>query len=154
MKVNLNDVIECIEHEGEYLTHFYNKKTGVIIYIEDESTSSYKAEDINELERFEDWERELINILNDFKKNPNDYIKLPSIEEMDHYNMMMEFCMVSLDEEARELMLAKVNGNNDLRKLREVLEDNGILNSWYDYRETVEKDIAIKWCENNNIKYM
>ena len=32
MKVNLSDLIECIEFEGELLSHYYNKKTGVIIY--------------------------------------------------------------------------------------------------------------------------
>ena len=33
MKADLNDVIECIEFEGELLTHYYNKNTGVIMYI-------------------------------------------------------------------------------------------------------------------------
>lgn len=68
MKVNLNDVVECIEFEGELLTHYYNKKTGIIIYIEDSSTATYKAEDINNIENFEEWERELINSLYHFKK--------------------------------------------------------------------------------------
>ena len=30
MKADLNDVIECIEFEGELLTHYYNKKTDII----------------------------------------------------------------------------------------------------------------------------
>ena len=30
MKVNLNAVVECIEFEGELLTHYYNKKTDII----------------------------------------------------------------------------------------------------------------------------
>ena len=46
MKADLNDVIECIEFEGELLTHYYNKNTGVIMYIEDSSTATYKADDI------------------------------------------------------------------------------------------------------------
>ena len=46
MKVELNDVIEAIEFENELLNHFYNKKTGVIIYKEDFTTASYNAEDI------------------------------------------------------------------------------------------------------------
>ena len=47
LKVDLNDVIECIEFEGELLQHYYNKNTGVIMYIEDSSTASYKADDIH-----------------------------------------------------------------------------------------------------------
>ena len=30
MKINLNAVVECIEFEGELLTHYYNKKTDII----------------------------------------------------------------------------------------------------------------------------
>ena len=50
LKVDLNDVIECIEFEGELLQHYYNKNTGVIMYIEDSSTASYKADDIHNIE--------------------------------------------------------------------------------------------------------
>ena len=30
MKINLHAVVECIEFEGELLTHYYNKKTDII----------------------------------------------------------------------------------------------------------------------------
>ena len=48
LKVDLNDVIECIEFEGELLQHYYNKNTGVIMYIEDSSTASYKADELKD----------------------------------------------------------------------------------------------------------
>ena len=38
MKVNLSDVIEAIEFENDMLNHYYNKKTGVIIYKETPGT--------------------------------------------------------------------------------------------------------------------
>ncbi len=77
LKADLNDVIECIEFEGELLQHYYNKKTGIIIYIEDSSTATYKADDIQNLDSFEDWEKELILSINDFRENQSDYIQLP-----------------------------------------------------------------------------
>ena len=33
MKVSLNAVVECIEFEGELLTHYYNKKTIYILFL-------------------------------------------------------------------------------------------------------------------------
>ena len=86
LKVNLSDVIECIEFEGELLQHYYNKNTGIIIYIEDSNTATYKADDIHNLDRFEDWEKELIFSINDFRENPSDYIQLPSHEDINEYN--------------------------------------------------------------------
>ena len=150
MKVNLNDVVECIEFEGELLTHYYNKKTGIIIYIEDSSTATYKAEDINNIENFEEWERELINSLYHFKKNPDDYIQLPTHDDIDEHGIMVEFSNKIEDSEVRNIILAN---ENSIRELRNAIEKAGLISEWYDYRECAERDLAIKWCNDNNIEY-
>lgn len=143
MKVELNDVIEAIEFEGELLTHFYNKKTGVIMYVEDSSTATYKAEDIERINDFEEWEQELIKSLYDLKENPNNYIQLPDQNQLDEYKMMVEFCKTIDDIEIK----------NNLRELKEEIERKGHLSDWYDYREELEYNIAKNWCEKNNIEY-
>lgn len=143
MKVELNDVIEAIEFEGELLTHFYNKKTGVIMYVEDSSTATYKAEDIERINDFEEWEQELIKSLYDLKENPNNYIQLPDQNQLDEYKMMVEFCKTIDDIEIK----------NNLRELKEEIEIKGHLSDWYDYREELEYNIAKNWCEKNNIEY-
>ena len=150
MKIDLNDIIECMEFEGELLTHYYNQNTGVIMYIEDESTASYKAEDINNIESFEEWERELIMALNDFKINRDNYIQLPTHEEINEHGMMIEFCNLIEDEEERNKILDK---KDNFRALREAIENIGLGNRWYDFREDTERNIAIKWCEENRIEY-
>ena len=143
VKVDLRDVIEAIEFEGELLTHFYNKKTGVIMYVEDSSTAIYKAEDIEKINDFEDWEQELIRALHDLKVNPEDYIKLPDQNKLDEYKMMVQFCKSLEDIEIK----------NNLRELKEEIERKGHLSQWYDYREDAERKLAIKWCNDNNIEY-
>ena len=137
MKVELNDVIEAIEFENELLNHFYNKKTGVIIYKEDFTTASYNAEDIKRLDELEEWERELVINLHDLKENPESY----------ELNIMMEFCNSFSDIS----MPDKIEKEEDLRK---IIQDKNLLSEWYDYREYREREIAIKWCDENNIEYI
>lgn len=143
MKVLLEDLIEAIEYEGELLKHYYNKKTGVIVYEEDESTSLYKVSDIDHIEDFEEWEQELIYSLCDIKNNPQDYIPLPNINELDEYKLMVEFCNINNKKE-----LVKDN----IREIRRAIEDSGLINEWYKFRENKEKEIAINWCKINNIE--
>ena len=154
MQVNLKDVIEAIEFEGDLLTHYYNKKTGVIIYAEDESTSNYKAEDINNLKNFEEWERELISCLYDLKENFEDYIQLPNKDEINEYAMMVEFCRSLSDENFKDKDLEEIQKEYSMRKLREYIESIERLSEWYDYREKAEYQLAINWCEKNNIEYI
>lgn len=143
MKVLLEDLIEAIEYEGELLKHYYNKKTGVIVYEEDESTSLYKVSDIDHIEDFEEWEQELIYSLCDIKNNPQDYIPLPNINELDEYKLMVEFCNINNKKE-----LVKDN----IREIRRAIEDSELINEWYKFRENKEKEIAINWCKINNIE--
>lgn len=150
LKVDLNDVIECIEFEGELLQHYYNKNTGIIMYIEDSSTATYKADDIHNLNNFEDWEKELILSLHDFRENPSDYIQLPSYDDINEHGMMIEFCNNIEDIELRNKIL---NNKDSFRELRQSIENEGFINEWYDYREASEINLAIKWCNDNNIEY-
>lgn len=155
MKVYLKDVIESMEFENELLNHFYNKKTGVIIYKEDFSTSAYSAEDINRLNEFEEWERELICNLQDLKENPDDYIQLPQKDESYELKMMMDFCNSFSDLSLENnLDINSVDEKTKLHKIKQIIQDKELINEWYDYREDTEKELAIKWCDDNNIEYI
>lgn len=153
MKVNLNDVIECIEFENENLNHFYNKKTGIIIYKESSDTSTYSAADYNRIDEFEDWERELIESLYDLEKNPNDYIKLPGEEEISELNILINFCNSFSDISIDDILNKNIDDTKKIQKIKKIIEDKDMLNDWYEYREQSERQIAIDWCKNNNIEF-
>lgn len=120
------------------------------MYIEDSSTASYKADDIHNIDNFEEWEKELILSLHDFKENPSDYIQLPSHDDINEYGMMIDFCNNIEDRELKDKVL---NNKDSFRELRQAIENEGFINEWYDYREDAEKNLAIKWCKDNNIEY-
>ncbi|MGL4570571.1 MAG: hypothetical protein ACRCVJ_05870 [Clostridium sp.] len=145
MKVNLSDVIEAIEFEGELLSHYYNKETGIIIYVEDESTSKYKAEDFKNINNFEEWERELITGLNHLKEHPEEYIQLPNNDDINEDAMMMEF-VKSLGDEF-------VSNIPEDKTIRKYIESIGKLGEWYDYRENAEYELAKAWCNEHNIQF-
>lgn len=151
MKINLSDVIEAIEFESDLVKHYYNKNSGIIIGVEDSNASTYKASLVEDLDKFEEWEKELICNLYDFQENPEDYISLPSKDEINEYGMLVDFCDSLKDLDLKNKLL---NNNESFLKLKQAVESNGLLSSWYEYREEAEKEIAINWCKNNNIAYI
>lgn len=145
MKVDLQDVIEAIEFENEYLSHYYNKNTGVIIYKEDKDAEPLNNLDLNTTENFEDWQKELLMELKDLEEHPENYIELPSHHELHEGRMMKKF----IDEHSIKCDADE----NNIEALKKAIEAKALLSEWYDFREDLERQIAIDWCERNNIEY-
>ena len=143
MRVDINDVIEAIEYENEFLDHYYNKKTGVIIYKEDDGIT---VPDLDNTEGLEEWQVELFKELKDLEDHPENYIKLPGHDELHEGRMMKKF----LDKRS---LKNDINEEN-IEKLKKMIEDKCLLSEWYDFREDLEREIAVKWCEDNNIEYI
>lgn len=145
MRVDLQDVIEAIEYENEFLSHYYNKYTGVIIYKEEKVKEPFHKEGIKEIESLEDWQKELLMQLKDLEDHPENYIQLPGHDELHEGRMMKKFMdKVYLKCDADE---------NDIETLKKAIENKCLLSDWYEYREELERQIAIDWCERNNIEY-
>ncbi|WP_294403819.1 hypothetical protein [uncultured Clostridium sp.] len=154
MKINLKDVIEAIEYENDVLHHYYNKNTGVIIYQDNSQESSYNAHDISNIEKFEEWEQELIKDLYHLKTNPQDYIRLPENGEKHELKMMIDFCDSFSDIYIDKKISNDDNTAADIHSIKKVIQEKGLINDWYDYREAVERDIAAEWCRDNKIDYI
>lgn len=153
MEVKLSDVIEAIEFENDMMSHYYNKNTGIIIYKQDADKASYSALDIDKVDSMEDWEKELVEGLYDLNENPENYIKLPDKEELNELSMIINFCNSFSDIELQKLEEFD-DYEKTLYEIKNVIRNKGLIDDWYDYREYLEKEIAIKWCEKNNIKYI
>ena len=78
MKINLNDIVNAIELQGNLVNQYYHTNSGAIISIEDPSISKYTASDVKDFDKFEEWEKDLIANLFDFEENHQDYIPLPN----------------------------------------------------------------------------
>ncbi len=142
MGVDLNDVIEAIEYENEFLDYYYNKKTGVIIYKEDDGTT---VPDLDNTGGLEEWQIELFKELKDLEDHPENYIKLPGHNELHEGRMMKKFLdKCSLKNDINE---------EEIEKLKKMIENKCLLSEWYDFREDLEREIAVNWCEDNDIEY-
>lgn len=153
MNIKLKDIIEAIESREEGLSHYYNKNTGIILYIIDGPESKYKASHIDNLDDFEDWEIEIIKQLYHFNENKKEYIKLPTTHEINEYDLIVEFCNSMEDDELGKKLLSDISGDDFLHKFRSLADKYGVLNNWYDFQENFEKELAIKWCISNNINF-
>jgi len=123
MKVNLLDVIDAIDTINEDETYFYSIQDEEIVYV---------------LEDDEDDEF---------------FIPLPTKEEVNDYQNMVNFTESIEDDKKRDWFENAIHGKGAFRRFRATLERFGMETEWYDYLEACHRELAIEWCEQHGIVY-
>lgn len=123
MKVNLADVVDAIDTINEDETYFYSIQDEEIVYV---------------LEDDEDDEL---------------FIPLPTKEEVNDYQIMVNFTETIEDDKKRDWFENAIRGKGAFRRFRATLERFGMETAWYDYLEASHRELAIEWCEQHGIVY-
>lgn len=134
MKVKLDDIINALEfaNSGIDSNAYFNPKTKEIIYIDEFSDMS------------EDEKEDIYDSC----------INLPTKYEIDEYNMMEEFIETIEDERLYNQLYISINGKGAFRRFKDTCINYGIIDDWYKFKNDQYKNIAIKWCTENNIDYI
>jgi hypothetical protein len=151
-KVKLEDVIESIEFANDLNKFFFDKNTGKIHLITDE-VEMHIDDDPEDNDFIPEWEKELVLIARDIQNNPDQYIQLPSKFEINVYAIMEKFCLSLNNENLRNEMYYSIKGSGAFRRFYENIQDFNLEKDWYKYRDEAYKEMAIEWCNDNNLEY-
>ena len=126
MKVKLDEIIDALEWVNADTQAFLNTETGeTVMWIE------YGDNDIDEEE------------LEDEK-----YIRLPDQFEINEYHMMESF---AYDRDER--LVNVIKGSGAFRRFKDMAEEIGLIDDWYEFRDNCYRERAEEWCESRGIEW-
>ena len=134
MKVNLAEILDAIEQTDTDSQYYLDKETGKIEWINN------MIMDANEVEEISD------------RLDEHGCYCLPSVRDIDEYSIMADFADTFSGDILVKLSSA-LDGRGAFRRFKDTLYRLGIEKAWYSFRDNAYKDIAIRWCEDNNIEY-
>ena len=150
--VLLSKIVEALDIQGDEDSSYLDKNTGEVISLRLDDLSA--VEEGESLDDYAQWERENIQmaekILTDCHKN---YLKLPAKFDVHEYWIMERFCFSVQDKEICETLCNAIRGRGAFRRFKDCIYGVEIADDWYEYRAEVLKEMAIDWCEANNITY-
>ena len=149
-KIKLNIIIQEMDSQSNEMSAFFNKKTKEIVFLSDDEFRM--AEDEEPIEELPEWLQCQIEIAEEILCGDN-WISLPSKFEIHEYNIMEEFCLSIKDEKLSDIMYDSIKGSGAFRRFRDNIQKYNIENDWYKFKKKAMEDIAIEWCEGNNIDY-
>ena len=90
----------------------------------------------------------------DYYDDNKDYICLPDNFDSNEYRMMQDFIGTVSDDNIAGTLSISLQGRGAFRRFKDHLYHFGIQDEWFAYRNKEYKQIAIEWCQDNNVEYI
>lgn len=161
-KVKIRDIVDGMEVQFDEWRTLLNTETGEVVSISSELLRAAEELDIEEEEESEDDEaikRRLegmdveMQLAFDIYAHFEKYEDLPDRDEINEYGMMEDFCYAVENEKSKEKLLRTIQGKGAFRKFKDQVNDLGIEQQWYDFRDEQYKQVAIRWCRSLELEF-
>ena len=149
--VSLRELVEEMDFQIDESETFFHKPSGEFVLFSHEEMRA--AEEDEPLDRFPEWEQEVIKNAIDLFENEDDYVPLPSKFEIHEWEIMMRFSLSLDDEQISDRLYDLIHGSGAFRRFKDAIFRYGIEDQWYEYKDQVLRKKAIEWCEENEIPY-
>ena len=151
--MKLERIINALELVSDDGCSFMNAKTGKLFHIYN-TELEYAQNGFAVYDSLPDWQRLNIQLARRIIRS-NCYVPLPVKEEIDEFQIMLNFCSsVSNYKIIDEIYNSLKSNNIDVMILNEMIMQNGLGNEWYKYKREAFKKIAIEWSKKNNIEFV
>lgn len=136
MKVKLQDVIDGIDMVSEDSTCYLDRETGAVLFISEIADNDYD-DDILEL----------------LEEGSDRFIEFPSQWDRNDYQTMVDFIESLPQRKEQNLLAISINGSGAFRRFKYTASELGLLDDWYRFLNNAHRELAIEWCEDNEIEY-
>ncbi len=153
--VKLKDIVDEMEMQMDEYHKYLNKETGEIVTVSTEELSiAEESEEDDDFSEYPDWQQDSIKSALDVIENWENYIELPDKWEINEYDIIEEFCGSIKNDRISNALYSAIQGRGAFRRFKDAIIRFGVEDGWYKFREEALMQIAIEWCEENEIKYI
>lgn len=129
-KVKLQTIIDALELVNDETSVYYDTESGnTEIWLE------YGDNDIDEEELEE-------------RLDEGRYIAFPDRMEINEYHMMEAFAY-----NRDERLVVAIKGRGAFRRFKDMAENIGLIDDWYEFRDNCYKSRAEDWCRTHNLEW-
>lgn len=121
---------------SEDSTCYLDRETGEVLFISEIADNDYD-DDILEL----------------LEEGSDRFIEFPSQWDRNDYQTMVDFIESLPQRKEQNLLAISINGSGAFRRFKYTASELGLLDDWYRFLNNAHRELAIEWCEDNEIEY-
>lgn len=133
MKVKLSEVVDAMNSTNNEIEYYYNPDKEEIFMSNIGDFIDLDEDELDEL----------------FEKS----IILPTRYDIHEYDIMVRFVETITDTRLQNQLYISLNGKGAFRRFKDTCINFNIIDDWYKFRDEKYKEIAISWCQKNNIEF-
>lgn len=137
MKIKLQVVIDAIEEATETYTSFYDTKTKETVYLPDAFMTGETDEELLEM----------------LENEPDRFLRFPTKYDIHEYSIMEAFVDYLPPGKIKSELIGAIRGKGAFRRFKQSIRYHGIEQLWYDYQANAYRELAERWCRDNEIEY-
>jgi hypothetical protein len=149
LPVSLDLVAQELDSLMDEMSAFVNRKTGEIVTVSDEELGLVEETDESELA---DWESEMLPQLREIAAG-GDWAPLPDKLDIHEWEIMRQFAEEAGSEDLSARLLRAIHGKGAFRMFRATIEDDGLVEEWYQFKHEALKEIAREALEELGVPY-
>jgi hypothetical protein len=138
IKIDLKQVIFAVESASEAFQEYFDTQTGETVALADPFITGERDEALAEL----------------IENSPGRFLPFPSKYEIHEYRIMADFVDELRPSAAREELTGAIRGKGAFRRFKNGIRYHRLEQGWYDYLAQAQREIAIRWCEENGVEYV
>jgi hypothetical protein len=146
--VRLNDIVNALESQFEGFSSYLELDTGKVETVSDELLG--KAEDGGEEPDLPDWDEDDWELAQRIVSSDR-FLALPSKFDVHEWGIMESFTYSVESDHIREDLLNSIHGAKAFRRFKDTVHRHDIETEWFAFRMEALRQIAIEWCEDNQI---
>ncbi len=151
MTVRLDDIVEALEMLVDESPSYLDLDTGQVVSVSEDLLN--EAEEPGDEEPdLPDWQKDEWEIAKRIVSTDR-FLELPTSFDVHEWEIMQEFSLSVESEGIREDLLRAIHGAGAFRNFKDTVRRHGIQTSWYTFRTQALRQIALDWCEENQIAW-
>lgn len=150
--VKLSELIEPIEFDSDEHDSYVDLQNGSVVRLAQSSLSAIEEGEEGGGEGLEDWEKEEVETARAIEEDPGKrFLNAPGKFDFDEYRQLERFIQTVDDAQAAEQLWRAIKGSGAFRHFKNTAARPGLLESWFQYRDTVISEFIFDWAEIHHI---
>jgi hypothetical protein len=151
-KVRLKDIVEALAMQIDEYASFVDRQTGKVASLSLDLLRTAEESPDNEEPDLPAWQREEWQSAQRIVSTSR-YTRRPSKFQVHEWAIMEEFSLSVESDRIREDLLDAIHGKGAFRYFKDTIRRRRIEKDWHRFREDALRQIAIDWCEENEIAW-